>query len=46
MRNTKNWKHIKKQPKQYGSRKGTKYETPFMVLDERYLIKEDTEDDQ
>ena len=34
---TRNWKHITKNHKQYGNRNTVKYETPFMILDERFL---------
>lgn len=37
MRNTRNWKHTTKNHKAYGNWDGSKYETPFMVLDEEYL---------
>ena len=40
MRKTRSWKHVTKNHKQYGTRNGNKYETPFMVLDERYLTEE------
>ena len=42
-RNTRNWKHVSKNEKQYGKRNSSKYETPFMSLDENYL--EDDEDE-
>lgn len=37
MRNTRSWKHNRKDRKQYGNRNVEKYLTPFMVLDERYI---------
>ena len=43
MRITKNWKHTTKNDKQYGKRNVTRYESPFMTLDEEYLEEEDEE---
>lgn len=37
VRKTKNWKHATKNRKQYGNRNMERYQTPFMVLDTRYL---------
>lgn len=37
MRKTRNWKHNTRDRKQYGKRNTVKYETPFMILDTRYL---------
>lgn len=43
MRNTRNWKHTTKNHKAYGNYDGSKYESPFMTLDEEYLDDEDDE---
>lgn len=40
MRNTRSWKHLNKNRKQYGKRDITKYQSPFMVLDETYFGRE------
>ena len=40
VRNTKSWKHITRNRKQYGKRNTAKYDTPFMVLDEVYFGRE------
>lgn len=41
MHYTRSWKHVYKSEKQYGDRNTTKYDTPFMVLDEEYLDDEE-----
>ena len=46
MRNTRNWKHTTKNEKQYGKRNTVKYETPFMVLDTKYLKEEGDENEK
>lgn len=38
MKKTRSWKHNRKTRKAYGNRNLTKYLTPFMVLDEKYLL--------
>ena len=43
MRNTRNWKHTTKNHKAYGNYDDSKYESPFMTLDEEYLDDEDDE---
>ena len=40
MKKTRSWKHNRKDRKQYGKRNVTKYLTPFMTLDEKYLREE------
>ena len=38
---TRNWKHCTKDQRQYGYRDTSRYDTPFMLLDEEYLDDED-----
>lgn len=40
-RNTRNWKHTTHNHKAYGNYDSTKYESPFMTLDEEYLDDEE-----
>ena len=46
MRTTRNWKHTTKNHKAYGNYDSSKYESPFMTLDEEYLEEEDNEDEK
>ena len=40
MRKTRSWKHIKKQPKQYGNRESERTAwSEIMLADELYLVK-------
>ena len=40
MRKTRCWKHTTRNPKQYGKRSEERYQSDFMILDERYLKEE------
>lgn len=41
MRKTRSWKHNTKEAKQYGKRSEERYQSDFMMLDEKYLKDEE-----